>query len=136
MFGEAGRAEEHEQLVEASLPECEEEQVAVASARKRIPYANPAQEEAGRKRGRRKLLGRTALSSRVSLDTLIAAQPKDLAERLMTAGFLVLQPAQFQVQRREVDSGDARLVLLLAVPPAAQGPPQTPHGSPRRLRLV
>ena len=37
LFGEAGRAEEHQQLVEASLPECEEEQVAVASASKRIP---------------------------------------------------------------------------------------------------
>eukprot|EP00438_Fugacium_kawagutii_P013600 Skav223061 [mRNA] locus=scaffold1069:453384:454902:+ [translate_table: standard] len=104
LFVEPGGAEGQEELAQAPGLGCEEE-VPVASASKRIPYTNPAQEEAGRERGRRKLLGRTALSSRVSLDTLISAQPKDLAEQLMSSGFLVSEPTQF------CKCKDVRLVL-------------------------
>ena len=93
LFG-AGEPGEPGAVVEVRK-EGEEEQVAVASASCRIPYTNPAQEDPGRKRGRRKLLGRTPLNSRVSLDTLISAEPKDLAEQLMTSGYLVSPSPQF-----------------------------------------
>ena len=61
----------------------------------KIPYTQPEQEDENRKRGRVKVLGRTAVTSRRSLDSIIAAEPKDLAQAVIDTGFLKPNPAQF-----------------------------------------
>ena len=100
----------------AAVEVCEEGEEEQAAAARRIPYTNLAQEDPGRKRGRRKLLRRTLLSSRVSLDTLISAEPKNLAEQLMTSGYLV-SPSPQVCKCKEISScvGNPRFVLLLAM---------------------